>query len=75
MADIFVWGYHHPRTPPPPEVVYHIVQQGDTLSEIAVRYDTTIVELIGLNNISNPDFILVGQTLILPEIGIYDEGQ
>lgn len=41
---------------------YQVVK-GDTLSEIAVRFGTTVSKLVSLNNIKDPDFIVVGQTL------------
>ena len=43
----------------------YVVKAGDTLSEIAKRYGTTVSELAKLNNISDPDFILIGQSLKL----------
>lgn len=45
--------------------VYDTVQSGDTLASIARRNDTTLEELIRLNNIVNPDLILVGQRVIV----------
>lgn len=45
-------------------VTYKVVK-GDTLSEIAVRYKTTVSALVKLNNIKNPDYIVVGQVLII----------
>jgi LysM repeat protein len=44
----------------------YTVQQGDTLGRIALRYDTTVQELVRLNNLANPDAISVGQKLIVP---------
>ena len=41
----------------------YVVKWGDTLSEIAVKYDTTVSKLVKLNNISNPDLIYAGETL------------
>jgi LysM repeat protein len=41
----------------------YIVQKGDTLTAIAKRYNTTVQKLVKLNNIKNPDLILVGQKL------------
>ena len=55
-ADTFIWQ-RNPR--------FHTVQWGDTLSELAVRYETTVEKLVQLNNIENPDFILVGEILTL----------
>lgn len=45
----------------------YTVKAGDTLSEIAVKYDTTVAKLQKLNNISNPNLIKVGQKLKLKE--------
>lgn len=39
------------------------VIKGDTLSQIAVRFNTTVDKLVQLNNIANPDYIVVGQIL------------
>jgi len=44
----------------------HIVKSGDTLSQIAVDNSTTVNELVKLNNIDNPDLIVVGQKIKLP---------
>ena len=41
----------------------YVVKWGDTLSEIAVKYNTTVSKLVKLNNISNPDLIYAGETL------------
>lgn len=45
-------------------VTYKVVK-GDTLSEIAVKYNTTVKKLQELNDIDNPDLIYAGQTLII----------
>lgn len=45
------------------EGITYIVQRGDTLSEIASRYGTTVQEIVDINNIANPNFIYPGQTL------------
>lgn len=45
------------------QIVTYIVQSGNTLSEIALRYGTTVNEIAGLNGISNPNLIYVGQVL------------
>ena len=43
----------------------HRVERGDTLSAIAARYGTTVTALMQINNISNPNFIYVGQRIRL----------
>jgi LysM repeat protein len=45
----------------------HVVQPGETLSDIAVRYGTDVATLRQLNNLSDIDFVWSGQQLVLPE--------
>ena len=42
---------------------YYVVQSGDTLSEIAKKYDTTVNQLVSWNNIKNANLIYVGQRI------------
>jgi LysM repeat protein len=48
----------------PPNV--HIVQAGENLYRIALKYGTTWQELAELNNITDPTTLYVGQRLVLP---------
>lgn len=45
--------------------ITYTVKAGDTLSEIAAKYNTTIYKLAKDNNIANPDLIYPGQKLII----------
>ena len=45
--------------------VTYIVKKGDTLWALAKTYNTTVDALVKLNDISNPDYIVVGQKLII----------
>ncbi len=47
---------------------------GDTLSALALRFGTTVQNLVNLNNISNPNLIYVGQKLLI-QIGSSNEQQ
>lgn len=44
----------------------HVVQPGENLYRIALRYGTTILALAKANGISDPTQIRVGQTLVIP---------
>lgn len=46
----------------------HRVQDGDTLSELALHYDTTVGELVSLNGIQNPDLIVVDDDLKIRQL-------
>jgi LysM repeat protein len=46
----------------------HVVQPGDTLSEIAKRYGVELDQLMALNGLINPDTLIVGQELTLPAV-------
>jgi LysM repeat protein len=48
-----------------PHETYYTVQRGDTLSEIAERYETTVEQLAKWNNIPDVDLIRAGQKLIV----------
>jgi LysM repeat protein len=47
------------------EYQVYTVKKGDTLSEIAAKFGTTVSELVKLNSIKNPDLIYPGQKLKL----------
>ena len=55
---------------PPASASEHIVQPGETLNRIAIRYNVTLDQLIAANNIANPDAIYVGQALQLPQFNV-----
>ncbi|WP_026882075.1 DUF3794 and LysM peptidoglycan-binding domain-containing protein [Clostridium akagii] len=47
-------------------ITIYAIQAGDTLWKIAKMYFTTIEDIVRINNIENPDYILPGQKLIIP---------
>lgn len=47
------------------EAIVTHVEQGETLSEIAVRYDVSVDALQRWNSIENPDLVLVGQRIVV----------
>jgi len=61
------WGEAAAQDAPPcPVPAVYEVQAGDTLSLIAERFGTDVPTLLALNNLSDPDHIVVGQILRLP---------
>ena len=66
-----------PLTPPPATEtplptatpVIHIVQQGETLLSIAFNYGVNLQALQTANGIENPQFLQVGQRLVIPTGG------
>ncbi len=52
-------------SPTPTGTITYIVQWGDTLGSIAVRFGTTVQAIAQLNGIINPNLIYVGQKLII----------
>jgi LysM repeat protein len=44
----------------------HIVQPGETLSYISSRYGVSVSQIVAANHLANPNFIWVGQRLLIP---------
>jgi LysM repeat protein len=63
-------GGHYPPPPPPPPPpgcqCSHVVHSGETLSQIAWRYGTTVQWLTQANHLWNPNYIWAGQRLCVP---------
>jgi LysM repeat protein len=64
------------RTPTPSPVLtveptpfIHIVERGESLTEIAELYEVAVEDIVGLNDIQNPNRIQVGQELLIPGYG------
>ena len=47
------------------ETVIYVVQQGDTLTEIAKKYHTTVNMIARYNGIKNPDYIISGTKIVI----------
>jgi murein DD-endopeptidase MepM/ murein hydrolase activator NlpD len=50
----------------PTGITIHVVQRDETLSEIALRYGTTIEAIVTANSLLNPNNLQVGQRLVIP---------
>lgn len=46
-------------------IKYHTMKQGETLEEVAERYETTVNKIIALNNIKDPENIKAGQKVYI----------
>jgi len=58
--------------PPPPANGTYLVRSGDTLRNIAARFDTTVAAILQVNpQIPNLNLIYVGQTINLPAASTY----
>lgn len=47
----------------------HVVQAGENLYRIGLRYGFTVAELAAYNGITNPNYIYVGQVILIPPGG------
>lgn len=47
--------------------VRHTVQSGESLSGIASLYDVTVAEIMSANGLTDPNTIVVGQELLIPQ--------
>ena len=43
----------------------YVVQSGDTLWDLAKKFNTTVDDIVELNDIENPDLIYPGQKLLI----------
>jgi len=48
------------------KIIDYPIKWGDTLSELAIKHNTTVAELVALNDIKNPNLIYAGRTLKIP---------
>lgn len=45
----------------------HIVQPGETLTQIARRFNVSVNDIVAANNLPNPNHIEVGHSLLIPQ--------
>lgn len=51
----------------------YVVKRGDTLNDIAMRFKTTVNEIIRTNEIETPNQLVIGQTIVIPIRGQFYE--
>lgn len=47
--------------------ITHIVQPGETVTQIAKQYGVTVDDIVAANNLSNPNQVQAGQQLLIPQ--------
>ena len=52
------------------DIPSYTVQSGDTLGKISTEFDVAVADIMSMNEIDNPNFLQVGQVLIIPVDGI-----
>ena len=55
-----------PSPSPSPEEQIYTVESGDTLSDVAQRFDTTVEAIMEANDRDDPDVLSIGDELIIP---------
>ncbi|MBO9314185.1 MAG: LysM peptidoglycan-binding domain-containing protein [Chloroflexus sp.] len=66
--DATATAYAGAPRPTPTIAALYVVQVGDTLSAIAERFGVTVDELVAANNLTDPNVLQVGQTLLIPSL-------
>ncbi len=51
---------------PPGDGDTYVIQSGDNLWDIALRYDTTVEAIVAANDLANPADLEVGQEIVIP---------
>lgn len=67
-------GEKEEAEPPSTRPQVYAVQPGDTLFSIATHFGLTVTELALINGIRNPDYIYVGQQLVIPPASSSTQG-
>lgn len=60
------WPSPTPSATPPQSEILYVVQPGDSLTSIALRFRVPLEDLMRANGITDPDYISVGQKLLIP---------
>lgn len=66
--DATATAYAGQVRPSPTPAALYTVQVGDTLSELAERFGTTVDELVAANGLTDPNALQPGQTLLIPSL-------
>ncbi len=67
-VDATATAYAVRLIPTPTPAGLYVVQPNDTLSGLAENFGTTVEELMAANNLTDPNAIQAGQTLLIPAL-------
>lgn len=67
-VDATVTAYAQAIIPSPTPSGMYVIKAGDTLSGIAADFGSTVEEIMTLNNITSPETIQIGQSIIVPSL-------
>jgi len=59
-----------PRSAETPEMLVYVVQEGDSLSGIALKFNVSLEDLMRANGLVDPNILFLGQELIIPIGGL-----
>lgn len=66
--DATATAYARQLIPTPTPAGLYVVQNGDTLGNLAEDFGTSIEEIMAANGLTDPNAIQAGQTLIIPSL-------
>jgi murein DD-endopeptidase MepM/ murein hydrolase activator NlpD len=66
LLFLILWATPAFAQDPTPEPNTYVVQRGDTLYDIAQRFDTTVEAIMAANEIADGSLIITGQKLVIP---------
>ena len=52
-------------------MLIHVVKQGESLWQIASYYRVTIAGIVNVNQLPNPDRLIIGQSLVIPTEDVF----
>ena len=52
-------------------MIIHAVQRGETLWQIANRYRVSIADIVDINELPNPNQLVIGQSLVIPTYSVF----
>jgi LysM repeat protein len=58
------------QTEPIPAPIVHVVEAGDTISGLALKYGVTAEDIAAANRLENPNFLREGNELLIPVGGV-----